>query len=166
MLKRLIRLLRRAKQRRYIKTLEKQLDTLFDQNAPGSQVEAKRAAITRARQRLAPLLMACVIFPACAHANNAARETIEVAVIAVDEAQERCAKKLAHLDGDQSQKAVQARRDCLRMPDLGETQDAVDALSPRIEIGHLKHTFSNDRITVVLSILNVVNCHLTGQASW
>jgi len=133
MLKRLIRMLRRAKQRRYIRVLEKQLDALFDANAPGSQVEAKRAAITRARQRLGPLLMACVIFPACAHANNAARETIEVAVIAVDEAQERCAKKLAHLAKDESQKAAQARRDCLRMPDLGETQDAVDALAMELE---------------------------------
>ena len=133
MLKALIKAIRRAKQKRYVAVLEKQLAELLARSAPGSQIEAKRAALMRARQRLAGLLMATILIQGCAGKSDALREVVEVAAIGADEALEHCAGKLKATEGDESQKAVEARRECLKLPNLGETQDAIDALAHELE---------------------------------
>lgn len=133
MLKKIFRAMRRAKDRRYVRLLEKQLRELYRQGAPGSEIEAKRAAIIRARQRLSAVLMATVIFPACAHKSEALRETLEVTAIAAHEAVAACERKHRGSAGDESQKAVAERRACLRAPDLDGAQDAADAVVHELE---------------------------------
>lgn len=133
MLRELIKMLRRAKQRRYIRLLEKQLAESLARNEPPALIEQRRAALMRARQRLAGILMATIIFPACARGNEALRETLEVAAIAADEAVTHCAKKHAALAGNESNKAIEARRACLKLPELGETQHAIDAVAFELE---------------------------------
>lgn len=133
MLRKLLKRLRQAKNRRYVRVLEKQLTELLKRGASPAEIEAKRAALMRARQRLAGVLLATVIFPACARGNEALRETLETATIAADAALERCEAKLKASAGDESQRAVAERRACLKMPDLGATQDAIDALAHEAE---------------------------------
>ena len=133
MIKRLIKAIRRAKQRRYVSLLEKQLRELYDRGAPGSQIAIKEAALLRARSRLAGLLMASVLFTGCAHKGEALRETLEVTAIAAHEAVSACERKHKDRAGDESQKAVAARRACLRLPDLDGAQDAADAVVHELE---------------------------------
>ena len=45
-------------------------------------------------------------------------------------------------------------------------QDTINPLPPGIEVGHLEHPLGNDRIAVVLPILDILDCHLTGQSTW
>lgn len=133
MIKRLIKAIRRAKDRRYVRLLEKQLRDLYRRGAPGSEIAAKEAALIRARSRLASLLFATVIFPACAHKGEALRETLEVTAIAASEAVSACERKHKGSAGDESQKAVAERRACLRLPDLDGAQDAADAVVHELE---------------------------------
>ncbi len=125
--------IRRAKDRRYVRLLEKQLRDLYKRGAPGSQIAAKEAAIIRARSRLASLLLATVIFPACAHKGDALRETLEVTAIAASEAVATCERKHKGSKGDESQKAAAERKACLRLPDLDGAQDAADAVVHELE---------------------------------
>ena len=124
------RKLRRRKKERFIKALERQLDEMYDADAPPAMIEAKRAAILRARSELSTLLMACMLL-GCQHVS--AQDALEVAVIGAQETRLACQAELAHLDGDTSTGAVQARRDCLKMPALESTRDATEAMAYEIE---------------------------------
>lgn len=140
MLRKLLRRLRRAKKERYIRALERQLDHMYDNGAQGSQIEAQRARILRARSQLAALLFPLVLM-GCSHVST--QDALEVATVAVQEARMYCEGKLAHLDGDASTAAVQARRGCLRMPNLEGAQDAADAVAYEIEAARKWATAGN-----------------------
>ena len=130
MLRNFMRKLRRAKQKRYIRTLERQLDEMIRDRKPPATIEQKRAAIRRARSRLASMLLPLVLI-ACSH--PLAQESLEVAAIVAQEIRLACEKGLAHLDGDTSTAAVQARRDCLKMPQMEGAADAADAVAYEVE---------------------------------
>jgi len=59
--RKLWRKLRRAKQKRYIRTLERQLDEMIRDRKSPATIEQKRAAIRRARSRLASMLLPLVL---------------------------------------------------------------------------------------------------------
>ncbi|MCK5495926.1 MAG: hypothetical protein KAI80_05910 [Hyphomicrobiaceae bacterium] len=130
MLRDFLRKLRRAKQKRYIRTLERQLDEMIRDRKPPATIEQKRAAIRRARSRLASMLLPLVLI-ACSH--PLAQESLEVAAIVAQEVRLACEKGLANLDGDTSTAAVQARRDCLKMPQMEGAADAADAVAYEVE---------------------------------
>ena len=129
----LLKAIRRWRKRQFVRVLEKQLDEMFDRKASVSEVEAQRQRIFRARRQLADMVLVLALFTGAGCAHVSTQDALEAATVAVDAAQERCAGKLAHLKGDESQKAVKARRECLKLPDLGDEQDAVDALALELE---------------------------------
>ena len=90
------RKLRRRKKERFIKALERQLDEMYDADAAPAIIEAKRAAILRARSELSTLLMACMLL-GCQHVST--RDALEVAVIGAQEARLACPPRRRHVHG-------------------------------------------------------------------
>lgn len=145
MLLRFLKTLRLINKREFAKVVEEQRDALKsrrdDAEAAGAlrearvltmKLERKERALARAKKAAGMLLaLSMVQFTGCA--ATPLRDTLEVAAVATNKALKHCEEKFAPTAGDESQKAQADRRECLKVPDLEERMDAVDAVAYEME---------------------------------
>ncbi len=124
-------MLKRVRRWLYLRVHRRQLQRMIDRDAPAIEIRRKREAIKRAQSSLLAALFLGVTFTACAHAST--EDVLMGAALGVQEVRGRCERKLAHLDGDESRKAVKARKECLRLPSLELEQDAADTVVAELE---------------------------------
>ena len=124
-------MLKRVRRWLYLRVHRRQLQRMIDRDAPAIEIRRKREAIKRAKSSLAAFLILSAIMSACSHVSTS--DALMGAALGVQEARGRCERKLAHLDGNESRKAVKARKECLRLPSLELEQDAADTVVAELE---------------------------------